>query len=136
MKISASIKSQFNQHETIVQTDGSAKEINISPKPSGFGSSINGGELLLLALATCFCNDIYREASKRNMAVSRVDVVCTGEFGAEGEPGSNFTYTANVIADAPPSEIEDLINYIDRIAEVHNTLRQGINITLIPDRQD
>jgi len=43
-----------------VQTDNDFKPITIEPKATGYGSSINGGELLLLALATCFCNDIYR----------------------------------------------------------------------------
>ncbi|QHV98564.1 OsmC family protein [Spirosoma endbachense] len=130
MKISASIKSAFNHQETVVQTNESATTMQISTKSSGFGSSINGGELLLLSLATCFCNDIYREAGKRNIAVSGVEVLVTGEFGAEGEPGSNFTYKANVISEAPPAEIEELIRYTDQIAEVHNTLRKGLSITL------
>jgi organic hydroperoxide reductase OsmC/OhrA len=64
MKISARIKSELNHQEIVVQTNDSAKEMQIPIKPSGFGSSINGGELLLLSLATCFCNDIYREAVK------------------------------------------------------------------------
>lgn len=130
MEMSATIKSQFNQHEVVVQTNDSAKTVQIAPKPTGFGSSVNGGELLLLSLATCFCNDIYREAAKRNITVSGVEVVCSGEFGAEGEPGSNFTYKANVTADASFAEIEDLIRHTDRVAEVHNTLRQGLSITL------
>ncbi|WP_284651931.1 OsmC family protein [Flavobacterium terrisoli] len=130
MKISASIKSSFNQHDILVQTNNDAKGISIAPKASGFGSSVNGGELLLLSLATCFCNDIYREAAKRNLQLTDVEVVCHGEFGAEGETGSNFTYTVNIISEAPQREIEDLIQYTDNIAEVHNTLRKGINITL------
>lgn len=130
MKIAASIKSSFNQHEILVQTNDTINKINIAPKASGFGSSVNGGELLLLSLATCFCNDIYREASKRNLHLSNVEVVCNGEFGAEGEPGSNFTYTVKIISDASEDEIEELIKYTDSIAEIHNTLRKGINITL------
>jgi uncharacterized OsmC-like protein len=132
MKISASIKSSFSQHETSVQTDEAEKKLQIAPKPTGFGSSINGGELLMLSLATCFCNDIYREAAKRNIAVSAIDVTVTGEFGGEGNPGYNFSYKTNVISDAPAPVIEELIRYTDRVAEVHNTLRKGVNITLTP----
>ena len=131
MKISATIKSQFNNQQTMVQTNDSAKEMQISVKSSGFGSSINGGELLLLSLATCFCNDIYREAEKRNIVVTGVEIEVTGEFGGEGEPGSNFQYKAQVISDASLSEINDLIRYTDQIAEIHNTLRKGISITLV-----
>ena len=131
MKISAKVKSKLNEHHTIVQTDVCAKEIKISPKPSGFGSSINGGELLLLSLATCFCNDIYREAAKRNINISGLEVEVTGDFGAEGEAGSNFKYKTNITSDSPSSEIEELINYTDTVAEVHNTLRKGVDINLI-----
>ena len=131
MRVSASINNTFNQHEIVVQTNSDSKEINISPKPEGYGSSVNGAELLLLSLATCFCNDIYREAVKRNISVTEVEVVVTGDFGGEGEPGSNFQYRANVIANAAPGEIDALIKYTDNIAEIHNTLRKGLNITLI-----
>lgn len=131
MKISASIKSVFNHHHIIVETNDAAKEITIPPKADGYGSSINGGELLMLSLATCFCNDIYREAAKRNITVSGVEVEFTSEFGKEGEPGSNFQYKANVISDEPAEVIQELIDHTDKIAEIHNTLRKGVNIELL-----
>ena len=130
MKMSATIKNTFHHHEAIVQTNDDAKAVQIPSKSSGFGSSVNGGELLLLALATCFCNDIYREAAKRNMTVSEVEVVCTGEFGAAGEPGTNFQYKATVVADATAEEIDALIKHTDKVAEIQNTLRKGLSITL------
>jgi uncharacterized OsmC-like protein len=54
--------------------------------------------LLFLALATCFCNDIYREAAKR-LKVQSVEVIVSGEFGGEGEPGSNIEYKAKIESD-------------------------------------
>lgn len=130
MLMSATIKSSFNQHEVEVQTNDAMKQMHIAAKSTGYGSSINGGELLLLALATCFCNDIYREAAKRNIEVEGVEVEVTGEFGAEGEPGFNFKYKAKVTSDVPQTEIEALIAHTDQVAEIHNTLRKGLNITL------
>jgi uncharacterized OsmC-like protein len=131
MKISAGVKSEFNQHEIIVQTNDAAKKIFIAPKPSGYGSSVNGGELLLLALATCFCNDIYREAATRNITVTGVEVECTADFGDDGDPGVNFQYKTKVTSDAPDSEIQELIRHTDGIAEIHKTLRNGANVTLV-----
>lgn len=131
MKISASVKSQLNQHEIVVQTNDAAKEISIAPKPSGYGSSVNGGEMLLLALATCFCNDIYREAAKRGMSITGVEVECTADFGGDGDPGANFQYKTKVTSDAPDAEIEELIRHTDGIAEIHKTLRNGVNVTLV-----
>ncbi|GAB4020337.1 OsmC family protein [Spirosoma sp. KCTC 42546] len=130
MKLAATVKNTFHHHEAVVQTNDDSKVVEIPAKSSGYGSSVNGGELLLLALATCFCNDIYREAAKREISVSEVEVVCTGEFGAEGEPGTNFHYKANVVANAPAEEIDALIRHTDKVAEIQNTLRKGLNITL------
>jgi uncharacterized OsmC-like protein len=131
MTISAIIKSQFNQLQTSIQTNDASKEIHIAPKPTGYGSSVNGGELLMLSLAICYCNDIYREAAKRNIDLSNVEVEFTSEFGSEGEPGFNFKYKVHVDAKATASEIENLIQHTDKVAEIHNTLRKGLPITLI-----
>lgn len=131
MLMSATIKSSLNQHQVEVQTNDAVKQLHIAVKPTGYGSSINGGELLLTALATCFCNDIYREAAKRNIIVEGVEVEVTGEFGAEGEPGFNFQYKARVTSSASQQEINSLIAHTDQVAEIHNTLRKGLSITLM-----
>lgn len=131
MEISATIKNSFNYNEVVVETNGNSKTLQVSSKSTGYGSSVNGGEFLLLAIATCFCNDIYREAAKQNMLVSDVTVVCTGEFGADGEPGTNFRYTVTVVSEASKAEIDDLIKHTDRVAEIHNTLRKGLDVALV-----
>lgn len=130
MKISATIKSEYNKIETSLTTNEVSKSLHMAVKPNGFGAAVNGGELLMLSLATCFCNDIYREALKRSINVKEVQVTVSGEFGGEGEPGFNFTYKANVTADASDEEIALLIAYTDSVAEIHNTLRKGASVTL------
>ena len=85
MNISASVKNSYNANMVKVATNGNMKSIEINPKESGFGSSVNGAELLLSAIATCFCNDIYREAAKRNLRIKGVEVEVTCEFGVDGE---------------------------------------------------
>ena len=74
MKIAASILNAGSRHEVVVETDGVRHALGIPAKESGSGSRINGGELLFLSLATCFCNDLYREAAKRGIAVRQVEV--------------------------------------------------------------
>jgi uncharacterized OsmC-like protein len=133
VQISASVKSNNQQHDVTVATNNHQKKINIPIKAEGFGSSINGGELLFLSLATCFCNDIYREAAKRNINIKSVDINVTGEFGKEGEPASNIVYDVNIQSRSSKEEIKQLINDVDKIAEVHNTLRKGITVTLKTD---
>ena len=131
MTISATINSRPFENRVSVSTEGNEKTIAIPANPNGRGSSINGGELLFLSLATCFCNDIYREAGRRKMEIENVEVSVTGEFEKEGEPAFNITYHAKVIAPkSPDKEIDDLISHVDQVAEVHNTLRKGVGVKL------
>jgi uncharacterized OsmC-like protein len=104
--------------------------LSIAPKADGFGSSANGGELLFLALATCYCNDIYREAKKRRIEVQSVEVEVFGEFGGEGEGARNIQYRATVEAGAPREEILALMRHTDTVAEIHNTLRSSVPVAL------
>jgi organic hydroperoxide reductase OsmC/OhrA len=132
MTISATIQNRSQENQVTVTTQGNSKSISIPAKAHGKGSSVNGGELLFLALATCFCNDIYREATKRKMNVISVDVTVNGEFGQEGEPGSNIVYKTKIVAPShTQQEIDELISYVDSIAEIHNTLRKGATVTLV-----
>ena len=130
MKISARVENAEGQHHVTLATNDIPHSITIPPKDSGFGSSVNGGELLFLALATCYCNDVYREAVKRNVKVEKVEVEVSGDFGAEGEHAKNVTYQARVHAKGTKEEIEALMKYTDTVAEIQNTLRIGTSVTL------
>ncbi|WP_088890255.1 OsmC family protein [Leptolyngbya ohadii] len=130
MRISARVQNSEGDHQVILNTNGTAHTVTIAPKATGFGSSANGGELLFLALATCYCNDIYREADKRGIKVSQVTVEVEGDFGAEGEPAQNITYRAKVTAKASEADIRELMQQTDRVAEIQNTLRVGTPVML------
>jgi uncharacterized OsmC-like protein len=130
MKFSAKVQNDSGYHEVILKAGEKEQTLSIAPKPTG-GSSVTGGELLFLALATCFCNDIYREAAKRDIKVKSVDVEVSGDFAAEGKPASNIVYHAKVDADASDEKIQELIKYTDSVAEVQNTLRVGTPVTLV-----
>jgi organic hydroperoxide reductase OsmC/OhrA len=130
MKISAHVQNSEGRHEAMVSTEGQARIIPIPPKVTGLGSSANGDELLFLALATCYCNDIYREAAQRGIQVDRVDVDVEGDFGAPGEPARNVTYHARVTAQASEQQIRELMAHTDRVAEIQNTLRVETPVVL------
>jgi len=130
MTIAATIKNSLQQNDITVATEGNLKRIAIPSKPNGQGSSVNGGELLFLSLATCICNDTYREAIRRNINIKSIEVTVAGEFGMEGEPASNISYKVNIQSDTPKNQITELINHVDTVAEIHNTLRKGVKISL------
>jgi organic hydroperoxide reductase OsmC/OhrA len=130
--ISTVVTNRRGRHEITLKTNDSEHSIVIPPKSTGFGSSANGGELLFLALATCYCNDIYREAARRNITVRSVQVEVSGEFGdAPGSAAQDVTYSATVEADASEDDIRALMAHTDTVAEIQNTLRQGTNVRLV-----
>jgi len=131
MKIKATLHNELNRNDVVVETDGQAKSIMIPSRTSGYGSSVNGAELLATALATCFCNDIYREAARRQIEIEEVSVEVTCEFGGPGEPGWNFRYKPSVVSLEPMRKIEDLLAYTDSVAEIQNTLRKGVDVQLV-----
>jgi organic hydroperoxide reductase OsmC/OhrA len=130
MRVSARVQNSQGQHHVTLRTNDNVHGLTIPPKSTGFGSSANGGELLFLALATCYCNDIYREAAKSGLRVERVEVEVEGEFGAEGEPARNVAYRARVTAQAREAEIRALMSQTDQVAEIQNTLRVATPVTL------
>jgi uncharacterized OsmC-like protein len=130
MKITAKVENSKDNHQVTLQTNENVHSIVIPPKSTGYGSSANGGELLFLALATCYCNDIYREAAKRNIKVERVEVNVEGDFGIEGEPARNVTYQARVVAQASEDEIREMMEFTDTVAEIQNSLRIGTPVVL------
>jgi len=113
-----------------LQTNDNVHSIVVPPKSTGYGSSVSGGELLFLALATCYCNDLYREAAKKNIKVESVEVGVEGEFPAAGEPARNIVYRAKVVADADEQEIRELMKFTDTVVEVQNTLRIEMPVIL------
>jgi organic hydroperoxide reductase OsmC/OhrA len=123
MKISALVQNSEGQNTVTLRTNDHVHSLSIPPKQTGFGSSANGGELLFLALATCYCNDVYREAAKRGLKVERVEVEVEGDFGAEGEPAKNVVYRAKVTAQASEEAVRELMRQTDQVAEIQNTLR-------------
>lgn len=131
ISISAAVDNRQNLHDVRLTTNGSTHTITVAPRANGFGSSANDGEMLFAALASCYCNDIYREAAKRGITVRRVQVDVSGTFDdAPGSVAENITYRAMVEAEAPEADIEALMRHTDTVAEIQNTLRLGTTVTL------
>ena len=130
MKIAARVSNTPSGHSVEVETEGRKQSIAIAPKTVGRGSSINGGELLFAAIATCFCNDLYREAAKRGIDVQDAQVEITGTFGNPGEPAHDISYRVQVHADTTRAMIDDLIRATDSVTEIQNTVRAGCPVRL------
>jgi organic hydroperoxide reductase OsmC/OhrA len=130
MRISATVDSSAVGHLVTVETGGSAQALSIPAKPSGQGSVVNGGEFLMLALATCYCNDLYREAQRLGIAIDGAHVQASAEFAGVGLAASDIRYTAAIRSAASAEDIARLLRETDAVAEVHNTIRTGVPVLL------
>ena len=134
MHIEAHVHNSGPMHSVEVASNGNTRVVAVPPREGAPGSSLNGGELLCAALATCYCNDIYREAAKMDIDVVRVEVDVFAEFGGVGDAAKRIRYTASVEARASAAQIRELMLHTDRVAEIQNTLRLGIDVAFEPLR--
>ncbi len=130
MIISAVVKNSAAHHEVEVTTGGVGQSLSVGVKASGRGCAINGGEFLMLALATCYCNDLFREAQRLGLAIDSVEVQASAEFAGVGLAATNIRYRASVQSAASREDVDRLIRETDAVAEVHNTIRAGVPVQL------
>jgi len=132
VQTSAYVRNAGPAHDVSVSTEGVCKQVVVPAKPGGRGSNVNGGELLMLALATCYCNDIYREAARLGIEVTAVEVEASAQFDGVGLAATNIQYRARLASPAAPEQIERLLRETDAVAEVHNTVRAGAGVEFVP----
>ena len=129
--INSSVTHSSDQNIIELQTNGNSHQLLISNKPDGKGLNTNGGEILFLSIAICYTNDIYREAKKLDMEVIDVQIAVSGDFNSK--PGSitkNIIVNVQVKAKASEPRIKELVLLTDSVAEIPNTLREGIEVNL------
>jgi organic hydroperoxide reductase OsmC/OhrA len=131
LEISATVVSSHGSHRVAVRTGDAEHLLSVAPKSTGGGSATNGGEFLVLALATCYCNDLYREATRLGLQLEEVQVQAFAEFAGIGLAASSVRYSAIVKSTASPEAIARLMRETDAVAEVHNTLRKGVPVQLL-----
>jgi hypothetical protein len=85
----------------------------------------------MLALATCYCNDLFREATRLGIPIVAAEVEASAEFPGIGLAATNIRYRATIESSASPVEVARLLRETDAVAEVHNTVRTGVPVELV-----
>ena len=102
----------------------------------GGGPDFNGGQLLYLAVAGCISNDLFRDAHAVGIKLSSVRVKVGGDFVGEPAVSDEIRYEVEVSGDAPEDRLRALIDQVDEIAEIPNSLRQGTRVRLVGAKVD
>jgi organic hydroperoxide reductase OsmC/OhrA len=130
MQVRATLSNSVSEHTLVTSSENDDHPLPIGAKTDGRGSAVNGAELLCAAVATCFCNDLFREAGTFDIEVIDVTVRARAEFAGPGDPARHIGYAVEVTAVGEETAIRDLIRHTDAVAEIHNTLRLGLPVLL------
>lgn len=116
---------------TAIASSGSFSVIADRPVAGGGrGLGFNGGQLLYAAIAACLSNDLYREAPRLGIRLSRVAMTVDGDFPGRGEPSSPISVVLEVEGDAPEARLAELVDLVDELAEIPNSIRAATPITI------
>jgi putative redox protein len=96
----------------------------------GRGLGFNGGQLLYLAIGGCVSNDLFGEARSRGIRLTTVRVVVRGDFSGEPPVSDDIAYEVEAAGEATREELDELISYVDAIAEIPNSVRRGTRVKL------
>lgn len=105
----------------------------VSDRPAaagGGGLGFNGGQLLYLAIAACYSNDLYREAATEGIELTRVAVTVDGDFPGRGTPSTPVAVDIELTGRAPRDDLERLLSLVDDLAEIPASLRGGTEVAL------
>lgn len=100
----------------------------------GRGLGFNGGQLLYAAIAACLSNDLYREAATLGIELTRVAMSVDGDFPARGQPSTPITVALEVEGRAPEARLAELVDLVDEIAEIPNSMRSTTPVTITARR--
>jgi putative redox protein len=78
----------------------------------------------------CVSNDLFREASARDIRLTHVRVRVVGDFDGDPAVSQDVAYDVVVAGEASHEQLQALVSHVDAIAEIPNSLRRGTPVTL------
>lgn len=125
-----SIRTLHGATAAVGWSNGRSVSIDRAEAAGGLGIGFNGGELLLLSVGGCYCNDLFREAAKMQIDIKSASIHVEADWGGDPVRAMNLSFTVRVESPAPKDQVEELIRHTDRVAEIPNSLRFGAEVNL------
>jgi len=97
-----------------------------TPGGMGFG----GGEILCLAVGTCYYNNLRREANHRNIELVLIEIEVTADWDDPSPIASEIRIKPKIESQASQDEIESLLEYAIQVSSVANTISHTVPVRL------
>jgi uncharacterized OsmC-like protein len=94
-------------------------------------ATFTGGHLLHLAIAGCVLNDLYREAAALGIELGGVRVRAAGGLDTATWQSTGIEYAVEVSSEAAASQIAQLLEVVDQVAEIPQAVRAGATVRRI-----
>lgn len=91
-------------------------------------SKFTGMHVSHVAVAGCVLNDTRREAQKRGIPIDGVRVSVRGGFDLDNATYGPIDYVFDVDSPAPTSDVRDLTDYVEQIAEIPRALADSVAV--------
>lgn len=91
-------------------------------------SPFTGLHVTHVAIAGCVLNDTRREAATRGIDIAGVRVSVRGGFDVHGAVFAPIEYVVEVDSEAAQAEIDDLIGFVQAIAEIPRALSDSVDV--------
>ena len=73
----------------------------------------------------CVLNDLYREAAALGIELTEVRVIAAGGFDTATWRSKGISYSVEVSSDPPAGQIAHLLEAVEHVAEIPQTIRAG-----------
>ncbi|MDQ6748944.1 MAG: OsmC family peroxiredoxin, partial [Candidatus Dormibacteraeota bacterium] len=73
---------------------------------------------------------LFREAVSLGISLDRVAVRVSGEFTGDPAVSSEILYEVEIAGDATDDRLRELVQHVDRVAEIPNSLRGSTRVGL------
>jgi uncharacterized OsmC-like protein len=94
-------------------------------------AQFTGAHLLHLSVAGCVLNDLYREAAAAGIDLQGVLVTADGDFEVDTSRSTGITYEVELDSPAESDSVGQLLDVVDRVAEIPKSLRAGAPVNRV-----
>jgi hypothetical protein len=130
MKLIVQISAQHDAATSTGWVNGRSLTIDRTRAAGRAGECPSHNELLCLALAAGYADELLEEAERRGIVVERAHVTVEAETGHSGRTTRNLALAVRLETDENEPAVMELIEHTDRVSEVLKVIRLGTPVRL------